>query len=315
MKLKEIDYGLSGIYKLMFDNNKIYIGLSNDIRRRINEHLRRDVIEYPNLLISKAFKKHRLVDIEILELIDENDREKLKDREKYWIQFYNSFKDRNKGYNMTEGGDGAPSGIYNPASNISQENLDLIYDLLKNSTLTYEEIADKSCSSYSIVSRINNGIHYHNSQLEYPIRKSRVEHFGIENKHSSFYNREEELLQLIKDLQDNILTYEEIKGKYKIQTTTLSLINQGKKYRQNDCNYPLREIDKGKAKRRIFTEEELIFIKDKLSNSQMTMGEISQAVKCDRKIISEINSGKRQSQINWDYPLRKTPLKTGPKSF
>ena len=43
MKLQEIEYGLSGIYKIVFDNNKIYIGFSNDIRRRMNEHFGRDL--------------------------------------------------------------------------------------------------------------------------------------------------------------------------------------------------------------------------------------------------------------------------------
>ena len=106
MKLKEIEYGLSGIYKITFDNDKVYIGLSNDIRRRMIEHYGRDLKEHPNLLISQAIMKHKTKDIEIIEYIDENDRELLKEREIYWIAYYNSYLDRTKGYNMTPGGDG-----------------------------------------------------------------------------------------------------------------------------------------------------------------------------------------------------------------
>lgn len=315
MKIENIDYGLSGIYKIVFENNKVYIGLSNDIRRRLNEHLRKDVSEHPDLLISKALQKHKIIDIEVLELIDEKDRVKLQEREKYWIQFYNSFQDRNKGYNMTAGGDGASSGVYNTASYIEQSTVEKIYELLKNTSLTYEDIADQTCTSYSIVSRINNGIHYHNSEISYPIRRVRAERYETNNKHSSFYNNEQKLLNLIEDLKNNILSYKQLEEKYDVKKTTLSLINQGKKYRQDDCIYPLRAIDKGASTRRIFTNEEMALIKEKLENSNASMGDIASIVKCDRKVISDINSGKRQNNLNWSYPLRKKPLKTGPKSF
>jgi hypothetical protein len=43
------------------------------------------------------------------------------------------------------------------------------------------------------------------------------------------------------------------------------------------------------------------------------MTEIGKIIKCDRKVIAAINNGERQKQENWSYPLRKTPMKTGPK--
>ena len=315
MKIEDIDYGLSGIYKIVFENNKVYIGLSNDIRRRLNEHLRRDVSEHPELLISKALQKHKIIDIEILELIDEKDRVKLQERERYWIQFYNSFQDRDKGYNMTAGGDGASPGVYNVASYIDQSTVEKIYELLKNTSLRYEDIADQTCTSYSIVSRINSGVHYRNNEINYPIRCTQVKRYETNNKHSSFYNNEQKLLNLIEDLKNNILSYSQLEEKYGVKKTILSLINQGKKYRQDDCIYPLRIVDKGASTRRIFTNEEMTLIKEKLENSEISMGEIASILKCDRKVISDINSGKRQNNLNWSYPLRKKPLKTGPKSF
>ena len=47
----------------------------------------------------------------------------------------------------------------------------------------------------------------------------------------------------------------------------------------------------------------------------MTMGEIGELLHCDRKVISDINKGTRQYNPNWNYPLRKNSLKTGPKSI
>lgn len=312
MQIQDIDYGLSGIYKIIFDNNKMYIGLSNDIRRRMIEHFNRDLKRHPNLLISKAIKKHNVKDIEIIEFIDENDREKLKEREKYWIKYYNTYN-IDKGYNMTLGGDGASSGIYNNSSKISQEELDLIFNLLLNSSDNYEEIADKTSTSRSIVSRINNGVHYRNNNYEYPLRKKRIEKYELNNKHSLFYGDSKKFENLINDLKNTELTYIELSKKYNIGITSLSLINQGKKYAKNSEQYPLRPVDKGKSNRRIFSEKELIIIK-KMLEEDITMVEIANQLKCDRKVISDINNGKRQPQENWNYPLRKKKLKTGPKT-
>lgn len=313
MKLQEIEYGLSGIYKIIFDNDKVYIGLSNDVRRRMIEHYGRDLKDYPDLLISKAIIKHQTKDIEIIEYIDGNDRKKLQEREIYWIAYYNSYLDRSKGYNMTPGGDGGSWGFYNNASYISEEDLNKIINLLQNSILTYDEIADLTYSSKSIVQHINLGIHYRMDNIDYPIRKVRTERYDLDNKHSAFYGREDELLLLIQDLKDDILSYLELEEKYNIKTTTLSMINQGKKCRIDGEVYPIRKTDKGRAARRIFTQEELNLIKDLLTSSQKSMVEISKILACDSKVISNINSGARQPQEGWDYPLRKQPLKTGPK--
>ena len=54
MKLEETKYNISGIYKIIFDNNKIYIGRTNSLRRRMIEHIGKDVREHPELPISKA---------------------------------------------------------------------------------------------------------------------------------------------------------------------------------------------------------------------------------------------------------------------
>lgn len=309
MQIKDITYGTSGIYKMVFDNQKIYIGLSNDIRRRMNEHCGRDLIQNPDLLISKAIKKHKIIDVEILELIDADDREKLKEREKYWIKYYNSFNNKQIGYNMTPGGDGASKGIFNSASYIDEKTLEIIFQKLLYSTLTYEEIADITETSSSIVSRINNGVHYRKANLKYPLREERIEHLGVNNKHSSFYQKEENLRNLIIDLQTNILSYKELEAKYSIKTTMLSLINQGKKYRQSNTTYPLRPVDKGKGTRRVFSNDEMLYIKDKLENSSVPMAEIAKTLKCDRKVISNINLGERQNQPDWSYPLRNTSSK------
>lgn len=38
IKIEDLKKSMMGIYKITFPNNKIYIGLSNNIRRRMWEH-------------------------------------------------------------------------------------------------------------------------------------------------------------------------------------------------------------------------------------------------------------------------------------
>lgn len=83
MKKEEIPYYTSGIYKIVFNNDKIYIGLSNNIRRRMTEHLKKDIRDHPELPISKAILKHGIKDIEIIEKIPAENRNELIERERY----------------------------------------------------------------------------------------------------------------------------------------------------------------------------------------------------------------------------------------
>lgn len=315
MKIEDIKPGISGIYKIIFNNDKIYIGLSNDIRRRMIEHIKKDLREHPDLKISQAIIKHGIKDIKIIEEIAPNDRARLKEREKYWIGFYDSFVSHGKGYNMTLGGDGASEGIHNVASYLSQDRLEKIYDLLLNSDYTYNEIAELTQSTYKIIADINKGAHYRNENFSYPLRESRIEREGLKNKHSLFYGKEEQLLNLIKDLKENLLSYDDLCKKYSIRKEIVSKVNQGRQYSMPGESYPLRPVDKGKATRRIFSEEEMISIKEMLENPNISMKEISKIISCDSKVISAINKGERQNNPEWDYPLRKKKMKTGPKPY
>lgn len=43
MNFNETTHSMSGIYRIVFDNNKSYIGLTNDLRRRMVEYLGKDI--------------------------------------------------------------------------------------------------------------------------------------------------------------------------------------------------------------------------------------------------------------------------------
>lgn len=104
IKLNELKSGVSGIYKINFPNGKYYIGLSNDIKRRMYEHnnIRRlDTHKFQQPCDLAIRKYGKITEIEILE--ENDDYELLNEREKYWIQYYDA-TNKEKGYNLTIGG-------------------------------------------------------------------------------------------------------------------------------------------------------------------------------------------------------------------
>lgn len=87
-QVNELPFGLIGIYKITFPNNKIYIGLSNDIKRRMYEHNNFSRAKSPCDLAIKKYGK--ITTIEILESYKTIDRKILEERESYWIESYHS---------------------------------------------------------------------------------------------------------------------------------------------------------------------------------------------------------------------------------
>ena len=90
-----------GIYKITNKiNKKVYIGQSININARWKEHLNN--AQTKDNVIYKAMRKYGIENFvfEIVELCSEY---LLDEREKYWIQYYDSY---NNGYNMSLGGEG-----------------------------------------------------------------------------------------------------------------------------------------------------------------------------------------------------------------
>ena len=73
MKISEINKKIIGIYKINFPNKKSYIGLSNDIGRRIGEHFYKDSHLPCHKAIRKYFSSLEEIDFDILEEIKEED--------------------------------------------------------------------------------------------------------------------------------------------------------------------------------------------------------------------------------------------------
>lgn len=91
------------IYKITNNvNGKVYIGQTiQTIKERFYQHCATKCSESVlNMAIHKAIKKYGKSNFTI-EVIEEVDKDSLNDREKFWIEYYNSY---NNGYNSTRGG-------------------------------------------------------------------------------------------------------------------------------------------------------------------------------------------------------------------
>ena len=127
-------------YSINFDNHKKYIGLSINVKHRLWEHIH-SAKTGDYLPVHCAMRNHSYV-FEVIEELPTINRKQLIEREKYWIDFYETYKDKTKGYNLTPGGDGFGSGINNPSAKLNEKQLAEVYDkLLNDKSLYIYEIA------------------------------------------------------------------------------------------------------------------------------------------------------------------------------
>ena len=92
-----------GIYKIEnIDDGKVYIGQSVNVKNRMRDHIKSAVgiSTIANQWVHEAMKEEGIEKF-IFHLIDDCDREELNNREKYWIDYYQS---NDWGYNRTRGG-------------------------------------------------------------------------------------------------------------------------------------------------------------------------------------------------------------------
>ena len=288
----------SGIYKITFPNNKIYIGLSNNMYRRMLEH---NTDFRNNLPIEKAIQKYgKITEFEIIELIDPSNRQLMIEKEKYWINYYNS-TDKNIGYNISQGGDGANTGSLNHEARFTEEEIQGIYKELKESQLSLTKLANKYHIQLSSLSQINNGITYYHSSVHYPIRKDRRSNQGVKNHNSQI--TEEKLNKIYNALlneQDKTMT--QLAKQFEISQTIIQNINSGKTYFNPLFNYPLRLSKTGARKLTNIQVQNII--NEIINNPKKSLAQIGREFQISSKTISSINCGIIYKQNNQKYPIR-----------
>lgn len=160
-----------GIYKITNKiNNKSYIGQSIHIEDRWTDEKYcafEPTAHRYNTILSQAFRKYG-IDNFVFEILEQCSQEELNEKEKYYIQKYDSYYN---GYNATMGGEG---NIHNEIK-ITKEELLEIYDLLLNSTISQKDIAIKYNVGEDTISNINHGKTRIINGYSFPLRKNRNE--------------------------------------------------------------------------------------------------------------------------------------------
>lgn len=290
----------SGVYKIVFPNGKIYIGISNNIYRRMLEH---NYDFRNNLPIENAIKKYgEIIKFTLLEEIEPNNRVLMREKEQYWILFYKS-NEKEFGYNISKGGDGADSGSNNHKAKLSEEQYQEVYKDLLSNGLSLQEIADKYQMNLSSISRLNNRHHYYHSDIVYPIRRKRPRVSGTNNKNSKFSENDIKNIWHLLQFQ-NDMTMKQIAKRYNVYPSVIQDINLGKTYFNTELEYPLRNNYIGKRK---LTDEQVFEIIEAIKNNPTeSLSSIGRRLNLSSKTISSINCGTVYKQVNEVYPIRQT---------
>lgn len=272
-------------------NNKVYIGQAINSEQRFKAHCRvsRDKLAI-DLAINKYGKEHFWY--EIIESQIENYNEK----EKYWIQYYNSLAPN--GYNISEGGEAPPIyyGEEHPNTKINDEKILEIKKDLRETNLSYKELSKKYNISKSQIASINYGINRKNINEDYPIRKK---------PNFSGKLNEDDVDSIIQLLKYTYCLTGEIAKEFGVNNTAISDINCGKTHHRDDIKYPIREW-KSKGGISKFTYEEVTEIIELLKDKKLSINMISKQFNVTPNDISGINTGrtKRYRRENVQYPIR-----------
>lgn len=190
---------LCGIYLIRNKvNNKIYIGQSIDIKRRIQEHYRSAHPEKysikserdSNLPIHRAMQHYGTDEfsVNVLELCEQKD---LNDKERSWVSLLRS-SEREIGYNLTEGGQKtfALKGEKHSQAKLNSEQAEEVKKLLRENKLTNAEIARLFNISNATISMINQGKVWNYNNDDYPLRKNKIVMSGERNPNTIITNEE-----------------------------------------------------------------------------------------------------------------------------
>ena len=135
-----------GIYKITKkQNGKSYIGQSNNIERRFQEH--RTKGKTSRIPVDRAIEKYG-VEAFTYEIIEECSLNELNNREQYWIKYYNT---KANGYNCNDGGDFSCYGENNGHSKLTEQDVIEIRKAYNNHLKqkdVYEKYKDKISFKY-----------------------------------------------------------------------------------------------------------------------------------------------------------------------
>lgn len=279
------------IYVIKNDiNQKLYIGQSLNAEERFKSHCKKN---YDNSLVDAAIQKYgkEYFRVEILEKQIENYNEK----EKYWIKEMNSLAPN--GYNILEGGNEPPIlyGDNHPNVKISDEQLVLLKQDLKETNIPLSQLAEKYSISKKQVLRINQGVSRSQIDEQYPLRESP----NINGKLT-----EEDVDTIIELLKHTYRFNGTIAREFGVEVHAISQINKGEYHHRENVKYPIREWKScGVIK---LTYEQVTEIIKRLQTTKDSLNSIAKDYNVTSGTVKGINCGtyKTYKRDNLQYPIR-----------
>ena len=234
-------------------NHHKYVGQTNNLKVRYSSHKSQafnpNSKDY-NCLFHKKIRQYGLenFDFYCLEEINSNDQEYIDSRESYWIKLLNSWCRYGEGYNETTGGKQFKKNL-----SISDEQLEEIKSLIKNSDLEFAKIAEKFNIYRDFISRINIGRYGFDEKETYPLRVTR-----------DWREVPQEVkLQIAREILETSIPLQEIANRYKVSKHLVQQINSGESNLESDLVFPLRKTNK-----RLTSEQEDIILQGIINNEK-----------------------------------------------
>lgn len=280
------------IYIIFNDlNDKVYIGQSINSEERFKSHCKGN---YDNSIIDAAIQKYGKEHFwyEVLETKIANYNE----REKYWIEFYNSLTPN--GYNIMSGGEDPPMyrGDEHSSTKLSDRDVEKLKYDLKNTDIALSSLAKKYKISKRQVLRINQGISRSKLNEIYPIRKT---------PNTSKKLTQENVELIIELLKFSYRFNGEIARQFDVSVHLIEDINNGSRYRKPNETYPIRTWKSCGV--RTFTYEQVTEIIELLKNTDLSFRQIAKKYNAVHSQISAICYGTNKKYVrkNEHYPIRK----------
>lgn len=273
------------------ENKIVYVGQTINLENRRYDHEKQDpynknLKEY-NYPLSRGIRKYGIQEYECKILEDNIPESDIDEREIFWIKYYNTYEDPT-GYNLTPGGKGGKRHY-----KFDKDLIMLAKQKIKQG-IAFSEISKETGISIVMLSEINTGKRHYDDNETYPL-------YSMTRGRKNTDDNIEKVYSLLKEGK---LTIKEISSLTGVKEYTIADINSGKVFKKENEKYPIRSrVVSGK--RKTLSNEELLSLIDKISNSKISFFDLSQEYGVSISTIYNINKGISRKIESLNYPLRK----------
>lgn len=269
-------------------NGKIYIGqTTNTLEKRDRRHIQDSKKDH--LIFHCALVKYGRENFS-LELLEENiDTQHLDNREKFWIDYYESFYKTGKGYNMNQGGKWS-SGTQILTISQARE----IQQRLIHGHDTFKIIAEEYGVTIYAISDINRGHTFVNDTLDYPLRK---------RSKRSILNTQK-VMEIINLLKNTTLNFAQIAEQMQCNEFTIGSINRGQNsWCPKNIKYPIRTACKEYTYNNILTADTVVKVIHEMLFTNDPLKDIGKKYNVARGTLGDISRGLSWKTITQNFKL------------